>query len=557
MSSSHRHWRRAAVGFAVFLGAVNILSALTPTLSWRHAYLVHVVPLVIRGGSRLLTVIAGFLLFVTSPALGKGKRTAWVVTLTLVLVSTFLHLLKGLDYEEAAVTMAFGVFLLAAAGHFQARSDAPSIRTGLNILVAAVLFNLLYAVTGLYLWHHHLSLKADGRTILAAAFYLASFSFYPGLAGLTPVSRWFLDSAYGVNSASLLTAVWMLLRPVAHRQHASLQEHELARNLAERWGRSSLVFFTLWPDKLYYFPAAGDCYVAYRQVGDTAVALGDPVGAPEKIRAAIEEFINLADENGWYPVFYQVLPDFLPAYRQAGLNLLKIGEEALIPLENFSLSGRAWKEVRYSVNKASRAGLGVRFYDPPLDDSLLDRLAEVSEAWLRFRHVPEKGFSLGWFARQVVRDLLVATVEDRHGRIYAFADFVPMYHLPQASPDLMRYQPDAPAGAMDLLIVEAAYYFQQRGYLALNLGLAPLASITPEEKEGLAGQAEALLFRSFANLQGLYHFKAKYNPAWEPRYLAYPGTLTLPKAALAVVRAGNPQGLRAYFRPVRRQRLNG
>lgn len=97
------------------------------------------------------------------------------------------------------------------------------------------------------------------------------------------------------------------------------------------------------------------------------------------------------------------------------------------------------------------------------------------------------------------------------------------------------------------MLVKSARYYEERGYPSLNLGLAPLAHITPEERSTFTDKTVALIAESIPNLKGLFSFKDKYNPDWEPRYLAYPGVLSLPGATLAVIKAGNPRGVVKKF----------
>ena len=51
---------------------------------------------------------------------------------------------------------------------------------------------------------------------------------------------------------------------------------------------------------------------------------------------------------------------------------------------------------------------------------------------------------------------------------------------------------------------------------------------------------------SLYNFQGLRAYKDKFDPAWEPRYLAYPGGLHLPRV-LANVSALVEGGYRRIF----------
>ena len=51
----------------------------------------------------------------------------------------------------------------------------------------------------------------------------------------------------------------------------------------------------------------------------------------------------------------------------------------------------------------------------------------------------------------------------------------------------------------------------------------------------------------FYNFQGLRSYKEKFDPVWEPRYLAYPGGLSLPRI-LADATALIAGGYRGIFR---------
>ena len=73
----------------------------------------------------------------------------------------------------------------------------------------------------------------------------------------------------------------------------------------------------------------------------------------------------------------------------------------------------------------------------------------------------------------------------------------------------------------------------------VSLGLAPLSNANNEDASLLDSSIELLTHR-FGNLkdsQSLFHFKKKFQPSWESRYLAFSHTLTLPKVGWALYTA--------------------
>lgn len=547
--NKNSQWIVRCLALAVFAaGVLNVVSAISPTLPERLKTLKEIFPLVLVHGSRHLTVMAGFLLIIIARGISRRKRAAWWITFVLLLSSVILHLLKGLDFEEAAFSAFVTVLMLVFYPVFIAKSDLPTVMNAFRILVAVIFFNIFYGVLGFHLLHKSLgvnpSLPAYLQETLSIMFSLSTAKAVPA----TPHSRWFLSSLWLMWECGILIFILMVLKPVIYRRRTWAHEHKTAKELAERYGNSSLVYFTLLPDKYYFFNSSRTCYISFCQIGDVAVALGDPVGPPSDIETTVCEFNDFCTSHGWYPTFYQVLPDHIPVYKKLGLSVLHIGDEAVVDLQKFDLTGKKFKKLRNIQHKFLKNGFRAVWHEPPLPDNLILSLEEVSKEWLKYQGGEEKAFSLGWFDPSMIRETPVITVEDAKGIIYAFANFVPMYHLCQASPDLMRYSSKAPAGIMDFLLVESMLHFKAQGVQGFNLGLAPLARADAGNESGIIEKAIHFLYKNFYNFKGLHNYKAKFNPQWEPRFLVYPNLTVLPKAALAVIKAGNPSGFIKFWR---------
>ena len=532
------------------LSMVLGISSLTSSLLVLKPRFLRFIPYHVRWGSKVATAVVGFLFLVNAPGLLRGRRASWTITMGLTGAATILHVIRGFNLEGAALSALYALVLFSSRRRFMAPGNPSMFKRAVFLLLAVLVFNFAYAFLAIRLTPKE-GYIPDLGMLIRYSISLITFNTPPEIVYGVREGRFLVSTVYAVNAACLLVAVFLLLQPIVMASEHNPADLNIATRIAEEWGHSSLVFFTLWPDKTIFFNSDRTCYLAYKQVGDVAVVLGDPVGPPEARVLMIGDFTRYAAERGIDAVFYQVLPEHLEDYRKAGLTIVKCGEEAIVDIRFFNLSGQRWKSLRYTWNKMKKMGFRVEFYEPPLEDWLMEELEEVSRDWLSARKVGEKGFSLGWFEPEIVRHLEVSVAFDRHGKVSGFLTFVPMYNLDQVSPDLMRYRPLSPTGIIDLLLVESARHYSEKGFSKMNLGLAPLAHITPEEKAAWTDKAIKVIAESMPNLRGLYLFKEKYNPVWEPRYMAYPGALTLPRIALAVVRAGNPTGLARYVRRLR------
>jgi lysylphosphatidylglycerol synthetase-like protein (DUF2156 family) len=115
--------------------------------------------------------------------------------------------------------------------------------------------------------------------------------------------------------------------------------------------------------------------------------------------------------------------------------------------------------------------------------------------------------------------------------IVAFANLWLGAEKEELSLDLMRYTPDAPHSVMEYLFLKLMLWGQAEGYQWFNLGMAPLSGLENRALAPLWHRIGALVFHHgehFYNFQGLRQYKEKFHPTWQPKYLAFPGGLSLP-----------------------------
>ena len=226
----------------------------------------------------------------------------------------------------------------------------------------------------------------------------------------------------------------------------------------------------------------------------------------------------------------------LPIYVDMGLTLSKLGEEARVALDGFTLDGGSRKSLRQSMRRVEKEGCTFEIVARERVGSLLPELRAISEEWLAHKSVAEKGFSLGRFDEAYLRRFPVALVR-RGGRIVAFANLWLAAPGTELSVDLMRHVEDAPNGVMEYLFVQLMLWGRDQGYHWFNLGMAPLAGMETGPHARLWNQVGGMLFRHgehFYNFAGLRQYKEKFDPVWEPKYLASPGGLVLARVVANV-----------------------
>ncbi|MEH2392113.1 MAG: phosphatidylglycerol lysyltransferase domain-containing protein [Nostoc sp.] len=534
------------------VGVINLLSAVTPNLYGRNHWLKEFLPFEIRATGHVFAALTGFVLLTLATNLLRRKRIAWLLTIGLLVISIFSHLLKGLDYEESLLSGVLLLQLIWMRHFFTAKSDRPSIARGVRVLIGALLFTLAYGTVGFYLLDGKFSENFNWREAVLQT--LAMF-FTEDNWGLQPKGRFgefFANSIYIIAAVTITYAILMLLQPVFWRNLATPKEQQKAKEIVEQYGRSSLAALTLLNDKSYYFSPTGNSVIAYVPKGRGAIALGDPIGPIEDRKETIIAFWQFCQRNDWYPAFYQTLPDDIQLYKSLGFKVLKIGEEAIVDLKTFTLQGKAGKNFRPSINRLTKLGYQIDFYQPPIANDLLHRLKPVSDEWLKMVQGSEKHFSLGWFDEAYLRECEIAVMHNPEGEISAFANIIREYQLNEATIDMMRHRPSIENGTMDFLFISLLQHFKECGYDSFNFGLSAFAGVGDNPESRRLEKVLHYLYQHlsrFYNFKGLHSYKDKFRPDWEPRYLIYPSLATLPDVVVALIRADSGDRLFDYFKP--------
>lgn len=505
--------------FATFVaGALLLFSGATPGVRERLTFLNAYIPERLMEVAHLLTSMIGAGLLLLSRGLQRRLDSAYLVTLCLLAAGIPFSLMKGFDYEEATILLIILVAFIPCRPHFYRKASLLSrysISTG---WVTAIALTLIGSI-----WLGIFSFKRIP--------YSNNLWFHFAIRGTGEASK-FLRASVGALGVVILYGLKLLLRPAPPESvELSEEDWQSVRDIAQK-SPKTYAWAALLRDKAILLNPQRTAFIMYGVEGRSWVALGDPVGPEEEKDELAWQFRELSDAHGGWTVFYHVSADHLPLYLDLGLVMLKLGEEALVPLENFVLEGHARKNLRQTHHKVSRDGYRFEVLPAAAVPELLPRLREISDAWLIEKSTREKGFSLGFFSEPYLCETPLAVVRDATGTPVAFANIWTGAGREELSIDMMRYVPDLHGGIMDYLFVELMLWGRAAGYRHFNLGMAPLSGLENRTLAPLWTRIGAMIFRHgehFYNFRGLHQYKEKFDPVWVPKYLASPGGIALPR----------------------------
>lgn len=543
VSLRRRRIRWFFAGILVVSAMLDVLGALLTQHQARSQFLETLLPVDVSLGGRTGVVMLALALVLLAAGIVRGKRIAWQLTCVVLLVSVAFHLVKDLDFENAALATWIVLGLWWFREDFRAASNPASVRRGLAILGGGLILALTYAIVGALVLEGQMAPRFGVARSLEHV--ITSMAASPaGYTALTSRADWFLQSLPFVAYGLVILGLTQLLRPALALRVARADQERL-RSLLAVWSRNPISHLALHGEISYHWSNTGAC-VPFRLMGRVALVLGDPIAPPSELNHCVQDFIAHCDRQDWIPAFYQV--DDGGPHRELGLGLVPIGREAVVSTRAFSLEGKERHDLRYSLRRCARAGITITFENGPAAwAALSDELKRVSGQWLRSRGGPELGFSLGTLATLHDPTVTLGIARAESGRVEAFVSWLPVAGRKGWTLDLMRRRPDAAYGVMEALIARSIDHACSCGIELLSLGLVPIEIQGRRETEVRAMNMMRLVYWGLDRFQRgdtLRRFKTKFGPRWETRYLAMPNSTVLPEVLLALARVHLPRALR-------------
>ncbi|MFW0110087.1 bifunctional lysylphosphatidylglycerol synthetase/lysine--tRNA ligase LysX [Rothia sp. P13129] len=346
-----------------------------------------------------------------------------------------------------------------------------------------------------------------------------------------------IDLCYALTI--IITIAVVLRTPADQKSWNQDNELELRTLIREYGDKDSLSYFATRREKSMIFSDDRRAVITYRLIYSVALASGDPIGAPSSWDSAIKNWMTHARTYGWTPGVISASERGAKAYAQAGLAITYMGDEAILNAERFSINNTSLAEVRHATRKLNHDGYTInirRHADVSRQD--MDSIISLVDQW---RHgAEERGFSmaLNRLGDSADGKCVLITAESPDGKIVGILSFVP-WGKNGISLDVMRRSPQAPNGLMEFMIATTMQNLPTIGITKVSLNFAMFRKTFVEADHFGASPWTRLvsstlgILNRFLQLERLYRFNQKFDPVWEPRYIAADSMLTLSQVCVS------------------------
>ena len=471
----------------------------------------------------LVKMFLGLILLAASRGLLRGQRNIYVLVIFVLLTVSVIHLINTRNIIDVLAPFFIIGFYLLNNKYFQAHVSLNVIisrltRLGLIALVIPFIIALIFAT----------EVKFQNITRIDFARFMIGQSLPIQLQVLLLV----------LNSLLALGLGWAITIPKANLVAQNVEPALEIRNLVKNFGHDSLSYFSLRSDKSVFQTSNG--FVSYRVINGICLVSPEPIGQ-DPIQLW-KEFSTMARNSGWPIVFIGSRNEFAQTLKAEGMILINAGDEAVVEVKDYSLTGHDKKPLRLAVNRMKRNGYytSIKKVTELTEQELIQiqKIAPVTRVG-NF----ERGFSmtLGRIADKE-DDLLMVLIIDQDKQICGFAQFVPAPQINGFSLDITRRDgKDHPNGMIELAFYDFFQYLANNNYEKVSLNFSPLKNIFLGETKipGLFGLDLFLLklVSRKSQFTTLYKFNAKFLPSWHSRFIALDGIEYLWPAVVAVLTA--------------------
>ncbi|MDR3049679.1 MAG: phosphatidylglycerol lysyltransferase domain-containing protein [Elusimicrobiota bacterium] len=266
-------------------------------------------------------------------------------------------------------------------------------------------------------------------------------------------------------------------------------------------------------DKKFILSDDKDALIMYAAAGNNWFALSDPVGNRAQKRELIWKFKEAADAANMRISLIGIGHKYIDAYRDIGLDILTIAQEAKIVLKNF-------KAVDYFKNLSDsleKQGFSHQIMERGFAD-YKDIFAKINNEWEKNSNYISRNFIPGDYNEEIIKNCSFAILK-KNGAICGFSIIDAVKNKYEASCKIMRFV-NCPDNIFEYMVYKTVLWAKEKEYTLFDLGLAYSKDDKKEPFLKYFTKMFALSEYRGHDFKALRDFKERFNPVWNNKYAA-------------------------------------
>ena len=316
-----------------------------------------------------------------------------------------------------------------------------------------------------------------------------------------------------------------------------------AVDLIRQYG-GSVSHAALDPSRSIFRTPAVDGLIGFLLVRRCAVALGDPICAPENKAHLADAFADYCADKGWSILYVAATASLQTYARERGYGSMEFAGLLMADSQNDPEADAQGRHLRQHLNHTRRMGVMVREYLGEPDAQMEAQTQAAYEAWLGDRHGSQMCLGRArLFDDRVGRRWFIA---EQAGKVVGFLSMlrVGCSTACQNLINIVFSVPTAPPHTNELMVATALRALREEGVDSICLGVGPLEALGRIEGYGIIAEWLSRKFYRLAvklmHQHGKTVFWEKFRVTQrEPLYLLFQSSRIRLSELYALLRAFN------------------
>ncbi|MDR3111973.1 MAG: phosphatidylglycerol lysyltransferase domain-containing protein [Elusimicrobiota bacterium] len=280
-------------------------------------------------------------------------------------------------------------------------------------------------------------------------------------------------------------------------------------------------FSALLKDKRYIVSDTKDAFIAFARSGDSLIALGDPIGNPERKPELIWRFKEFAEKTSAKPFFLGVDRKYLQIYNDVNLEAFTIGQEAKINLKSFNKDLGSIRKFSLLEKELEQDGFEYEILPPSDFDKYSTLFSNIDADWKQNTGYVEMDFIPSQYDPSYMKHFNFAVVK-KDGIIIAFASFLTSAYNYEAMCCAVRYRRHE-KDIFSYLIFKSVLAAREKNCKFFDLGFTCNQQGNGSTKDAIFETlTKTFMFAEHFNYDNnlLRKFKSEFQPLWCDIYIA-------------------------------------